>query len=54
LPYTSKTGEILGSLAALKPRTLATMHGSTFSGDGETAIHDLAEVFEELYGSKVI
>lgn len=52
LPYTNKTGEILGSLAELKPRTLATMHGSTFSGDGEKAIHDLAGVFEELYGAK--
>lgn len=52
LPYTNKTGEILALLAALRPRTLATMHGSTFSGDGEKAIHDLAGVFEELYGAK--
>jgi flavorubredoxin len=50
LPYTTKTGEILASLAALKPRTLATMHGSTYTGNGEKAIHDLAGVFEELYG----
>lgn len=50
LPYTTKTDEILASLAALKPRTLATMHGSTFTGDGEKAINDLALVFGELYG----
>jgi flavorubredoxin len=51
LPYTNKTDEILGSLAALKPRTLATMHGSAFTGDGEKAISDLAEVLRELYGN---
>lgn len=51
LPYTNKTDEILGSLAALKPRTLATMHGSAFTGDGEKAIYDLAEVLKELYGN---
>ncbi|HEV7643413.1 MAG TPA: hypothetical protein VGO50_05655 [Pyrinomonadaceae bacterium] len=50
LPYTNKTGEILASLAALKPRTLATMHGSAFTGDGEKAIHGLAEVLREVYG----
>ena len=50
LPYTNKTGEILASLAALRPRTLATMHGSAFSGDGETAIHGLAGILREIYG----
>lgn len=48
LPYTPQTDKILKSLAALKPRTLATMHGSVFAGDGEKAILDLAGVFREL------
>lgn len=36
------------SLAALKPETLATMHGSVFKGDGERAILDLALVYKEV------
>jgi flavorubredoxin len=31
-PYTPRTGEILGRLAALAPKTLAVMHGSSFAG----------------------
>lgn len=54
LPYTGKTDEILRSLAALKPETLAIMHGSTYSGDGEKAILELAGVFKELADAKVI
>jgi flavorubredoxin len=48
VPYTPLTDKILGNLAALKPRTLATMHGSSFVGDGEKALHDLAGVLKEL------
>ena len=36
--YTHKTGRILESLAELNPRTLAIMHGSSFVGDGASAI----------------
>jgi flavorubredoxin len=49
IPYTNQTEKILQSLAALQPQTLATMHGSTFSGDGEKAILDLAKVFKECF-----
>jgi flavorubredoxin len=49
LPYTKQTDKILKSLADLKPQTLATMHGSTFVGNGEKAILDLANVFKELF-----
>src|SRR6187549_84617 len=42
MPYTSYTESTLRRLAALKPRTLATMHGSAFRGDGERAMLDLA------------
>jgi len=32
MPYTTQTERILQRLAALKPRTLATMHGFVFAG----------------------
>ncbi len=48
LPYTPKTGGILRRLAALKPKTVATMHGSTFVGDGERAILDLSLAMKEV------
>ena len=48
LPYTPHTEPTLQRLAALKPRTLATMHGSTFIGDGERAIFDLAQAMKDV------
>jgi hypothetical protein len=54
LPYTNRTEPTLERLAALKPRILATMHGSTFVGDGTRAIHDLAQVMEEILGQPAI
>jgi flavorubredoxin len=52
LPYTGKTGQVLHGLADLKPGTLAIMHGSSFRGDGEKALRDLAAVFKELLGTE--
>lgn len=49
MPYTIKTSHYLDDLAALKPKTLATQHGSTYVGDGESALHDLALVMKEVY-----
>jgi flavorubredoxin len=48
MPYTKHTEGILQKLAALKPRTIAPMHGSAFAGDGERAIRDLAVVMREV------
>jgi flavorubredoxin len=48
LPFTSITEELMGKLAALKPAVIAAMHGSTFKGDGERAIRDLAKLFREV------
>ncbi|MGI8734086.1 MAG: hypothetical protein ACR2LM_12420 [Pyrinomonadaceae bacterium] len=45
--YTDTT---LRRLADLDPRTLAVMHGSSFRGDGRTAILDLAGVIQEKLG----
>ncbi|WP_030519740.1 MBL fold metallo-hydrolase [Nocardia rhamnosiphila] len=36
----------LHRLAGLRPTTLAVMHGSSFTGDGSTALRDLATVYE--------
>jgi flavorubredoxin len=47
-PYTAKTEETLHRLADLKPQRLATMHGSTFIGDGSEALHSLAVMMREV------
>jgi len=52
LPYTPYTEATLQRLAALKPRTIATMHGSTFVGDGEKAITDLAQVLRDVLAGR--
>jgi flavorubredoxin len=48
LPYTPHTQPTLQRLAALKPRTLAAMHGSAYVGDGARAIDDLAQVMKDV------
>lgn len=48
MPYTPYTESTLHRLAALKPRNLAVMHGSSFHGDGEKAILELAAVIDDL------
>jgi len=50
MPYTKHTDRIMQELADLKPRTIATMHGSAYSGDGERAIRDLATMMREVLG----
>jgi flavorubredoxin len=50
LPYTAATAPALQRLAALAPRTLATMHGSSFKGDGKAAILELAGTLKDLLG----
>ena len=47
-PYTDRTQGEIERLAALKPRALATMHGSIFIGDGEKAILDYGTVLREV------
>lgn len=50
MPYTRYTGGILEGLAQLDPRTLATMHGSVYEGDGASAIRSLSSVMREVLG----
>jgi len=52
LPYTHHTGRILETLASLQPKTLATMHGSTYHGDGQTALRELAKVMQDVLGPR--
>ena len=52
LPYTKNTDRVLQQLAELKPRTIATMHGSTYEGDGQRAFRDLALVMKEVLGGE--
>ncbi len=50
MPYTPKTRPLLEGLAALKPRTLATMHGSSYTGDGAKALLELDGIMKEMLG----
>lgn len=52
MPYTPYTDSTLRKLAELEPRTLAVMHGSSFRGDGRTAILDLAGVIKEVLSTE--
>lgn len=49
LPYTSRTGDMLRSLSALEPETLAVMHGSSFRGNGAQHLADLAGVVQRTF-----
>ena len=50
MPYTPYTDSTFQRLAALNPRVLAVMHGSSFRGDGARALRDLAGVVKEFLG----
>ena len=50
VPYTHYTEQTLHRLAELNPQMLATMHGSSFRGDGRAAIFDLATIMRETLG----
>ena len=50
VPYTPLTAQNLKKLADLKPKTLAIMHGSSFTGDCARALDDLNVMFREVFG----
>lgn len=52
LPYASHTQHTLNRLAKLRPQILATMHGSTYVGDGAEALGRLAAAMEEVLGGQ--
>jgi flavorubredoxin len=49
MPYTRQTETVLHSLADLKPQTLAIMHGSSFTGQADRLLRDLAGVIKETF-----
>lgn len=54
LPYTPETERILHRLAALQPATIATMHGSTYTGDGGQVLRDYARVLQDILGASAV
>ena len=49
MPYTRQTEGVLRALAGLKPETLAVMHGSSYIGQGDRLLTDLAGVLKETF-----
>jgi flavorubredoxin len=49
MPYTRATEGVLRTLAELKPATLAVMHGSSYRGDGQRMLNELAGVIKESF-----
>jgi len=52
MPYTVHTRPMLEKLAQLAPRTVATMHGSVYVGDGARALRELDGVMKETLGQE--
>ena len=52
VPYTPLTAQNLKKLADLKPKTLAIMHGSSFTGDCAQALDDLNVMLHEVFGPR--
>ncbi|HTZ48690.1 MAG TPA: MBL fold metallo-hydrolase [Verrucomicrobiae bacterium] len=52
MPYTPLTAQNLKKLADLKPKTLAVMYGSSFTGDCAQALDDLNVVLREVFGPR--
>jgi flavorubredoxin len=49
-PYTPQTDAVMERLAALQPKLLAVMHGSSFSGDCASALRGFAVAIRETSG----
>jgi len=52
VPYTPLTARNLKKLVELEPKTLAVMHGSSFTGACARALDDLNGAFREIYGGQ--
>jgi flavorubredoxin len=52
VPYSPRTAHNLRKLADLKPKTLATMHGSSFTGNCVQALDDLNVMLRDLFGAE--
>ena len=49
MPYTRQTEGVLRKLADLKPETLAVMHGSSYTGQADQLLTNLATVIKENF-----
>ncbi len=49
IPYTRQAEGVLRALAGLKPETLAVRHGSSYTGQGDRLLTDLAGVIQETF-----
>jgi len=49
IPYMRQTEGVLRALAALKPETLAVMHGSSYVGQGNRLLTELAQVLKDEF-----
>jgi flavorubredoxin len=47
-------GATIRGLASLAPRTLALMHGPSFSGDGAAALHALADDYDSRFSRQAV
>ena len=51
MPYSSQTEGVLRGLASLEPDTLAVMHGSSYIGQSDKLLTDLAGVIKESFNA---
>jgi len=49
MPYTRQTEGVLRSLSGLKPETLAVMHGSSYAGQADRPLNELAGIIKEHF-----
>ena len=49
MTYNLNTKAILSELAKLQPKTLATMHGASYYGDGERMIENLSAAMKDIF-----
>jgi flavorubredoxin len=54
MPFTPQTRLRLDELAALQPRLMAAMHGSSYAGDGAAALRAVGDVMERLLGAPAV
>jgi hypothetical protein len=52
VPYTPLTAKNLRKLAALEPKTLAIMHGSSYTGDCARALGELDNALRDVFGGE--
>jgi flavorubredoxin len=52
VPYTPLTAKNLRKLAALEPKTLAIMHGSSYTGNCARALGELDEALRDIFGGQ--